>query len=205
MAKSGIDIDGLADRLKKFEELCAEKPVNVDAVKELYHELDARLGYARAKIYVLLQNALPRNVEAPERRPATEKETPSESPIKHAQTALNYETPTTVKALNKLLEATFGVSNKPLHFSKVILAKALSKARLEYRGDWAVFCTLLSGKGTAMNERTLEDATGYNAGSVSGSLNRLQTMGLVRKLENDDQFIVVKQDGIKRPNSPTSR
>ncbi len=192
MGKTRIDSNGIAERVRKFEELCDEQPLNVKAANELANELDAEFSEARTRIFSLMHVATRRHEELTKPKPSAKNESPppTEKPRKFSapttpQVGPNYETPTTPEKLKTLLKRTFGVGNKSLEFSDSLLAQAMARTHLETRCDWAVYLTLLAKPASLMRETELEIETGYNIGSVAGCLNRLQEKGLARRVEND--------------------
>lgn len=197
MAKVSLQTEGLEKELQRLQELCNQKPMDLKAANELYKTLYARLGQLRSNIFLVMHETQKVEPAKVSNKPAVSKKEPKkvdprfsyQYPERTIQAGLNYTTPMTPQELKELLKRTFGASSKPLEFSDALLEQGMRQVHLEYRGDWAVYLTLLAKPKKALNESQLEKATGYNIGSVAGSLNRLLLQGLVEVAGNNG-FVV---------------
>lgn len=197
-----LDTYDLEESLKRFEEICNQKPVDKEAADAFYRKLNQRLGELRSLLFVLLDKTRTKEQPARSKKTPTLKEKPTSIPVERVSYSWtpgpNYETPTTPLELKELLKKTFGASNKSLEFSDHLLEQAMAQAHLEYRGDWAVYCTLLAIPEMALDESDLERATEYNTGAVSSTLHRLLQKNLVHKTDGNRYVI-----STTAPDSPT--
>lgn len=201
MPKRRTDLSGLAEKIKDFEKMCEqEQPRRLD-IGRGYETLVRDLGLLRQSLYSRMRTALARdvNLSVPAEKPLHGREeaeaasSPTRSTSFTTESGPRYTAPKTVEDLKELLRKTFGVGNKSLAFPADILRKAMTRAQLHYRTEWAVYCTLLMQPGITISPKELEDMTGYNIGSVLGALGTLQNLGLIRTAKHDSaRFISMR-------------
>lgn len=176
-----MDTNGVNRKLIEFDSLCTQESPDRLNILRLWVDIDNKLVEIRASIKKYMEATMSVIAVTPE-HPADAMPTesnPQEADYSPHHPGSNYETPTNAPELQKLLKTTFGVGNKSLRFSIKFLKRAMERAgRLETRGDWAVYCVLLDASGI-MTAEELESHTGYNIGTVRGSLLRLMDRGLL--------------------------